>query len=98
MALPAKRWPLYAEEHRAEADACAEQSSKHLAASAKLLAEAIAAIKRGNPVQAELLITRAQLEEIVKTKQKDLTAADLDAGVRTIAGSARSMGIIVEGV
>mgnify|MGYP000255149452 CR=1 FL=1 len=62
MALPAKRWPLYAEEHRAEADACAEQSSKHLAASAKLLAEAIAAIKRGNPVQAELLITRAQLE------------------------------------
>ena len=43
-------------------------------------------------------ITRAQLEEIAKTKQKDLTAADLDAAVRTIAGSARSMGIIVEGV
>ena len=36
--------------------------------------------------------------EIAKTKQKDLTAADLDAAVRTIAGSARSMGIIVEGV
>jgi large subunit ribosomal protein L11 len=43
-------------------------------------------------------LTRAQLEEIAKTKQKDLTAANLDAAVRTIAGSARSMGIIVEGV
>lgn len=43
-------------------------------------------------------LTRAQLEEIATTKQKDLTAADLDAAVRTIAGSARSMGIIVEGV
>ncbi|MFA7558662.1 MAG: 50S ribosomal protein L11 [Hydrogenophaga sp.] len=43
-------------------------------------------------------ITRAQLEEIAKTKQKDMTAADLDAAVRTIAGSARSMGVIVEGV
>jgi len=43
-------------------------------------------------------ITRAQLEEIAKTKQKDLTAADMDAAVRTIAGSARSMGVIVEGV
>ncbi len=42
-------------------------------------------------------VTRAQLEEIVKTKESDLTAADLDAGVRTIAGSARSMGIEVEG-
>jgi len=43
-------------------------------------------------------VTRAQLEEIAKTKQKDLTAADLDRAVKTIAGSARSMGIIVEGV
>ena len=43
-------------------------------------------------------VTRAQLEEIAKTKQKDLTAADLDAAVKTIAGSARSMGITVEGV
>jgi len=43
-------------------------------------------------------ITRAQLEEIAKTKMKDLTAADMDAAVRTIAGSARSMGVIVEGV
>lgn len=41
-------------------------------------------------------VTRAQLEEIVKTKETDLTAADIDAGVRTIAGSARSMGLVVE--
>jgi len=43
-------------------------------------------------------ITRAQLEEIARTKEPDLTAADMDAAVRTIAGTARSMGIIVEGV
>jgi len=43
-------------------------------------------------------VTRAQLEEIAKTKMPDLTAADLDAAVRTIAGSARSMGLNVEGV
>ena len=43
-------------------------------------------------------ISRAQLEEIARTKQPDLTAADLDAAVRTIAGSARSMGVDVEGV
>ena len=43
-------------------------------------------------------LTRAQLEEIATIKQKDLTAADMDAAVRTIAGSARSMGILVEGV
>ncbi|MFP5484014.1 MAG: 50S ribosomal protein L11, partial [Gammaproteobacteria bacterium] len=43
-------------------------------------------------------ITRAQLEEIAKTKMKDMTAADIDAAVKTIAGSARSMGVIVEGV
>jgi large subunit ribosomal protein L11 len=43
-------------------------------------------------------ITRAQLEEIAKIKQKDLTAANMDAAVKTIAGSARSMGVIVEGV
>ncbi|HSQ68572.1 MAG TPA: 50S ribosomal protein L11 [Steroidobacteraceae bacterium] len=43
-------------------------------------------------------ITRQQLEEIAKTKQPDLTAADVDAAVRTIAGSARSMGVDVEGV
>jgi large subunit ribosomal protein L11 len=43
-------------------------------------------------------ITRAQAEEIAKTKMPDLTAADMDAAVRTIAGSARSMGITVEGL
>ena len=42
-------------------------------------------------------VTRAQLEEIAKQKDADLTAADLDAAVRTIAGSARSMGLVVEG-
>ena len=42
--------------------------------------------------------TRAQLEEIAKTKDPDMTAANLDAAVRTIAGTARSMGIDVEGV
>jgi large subunit ribosomal protein L11 len=43
-------------------------------------------------------LTRKQAEEIAKTKMPDLTAADMDAAVRTIAGSARSMGITVEGV
>jgi len=42
-------------------------------------------------------VTRAQLEEIVKTKEPDLTAANLEAAVRTIAGTARSMGLDVEG-
>ena len=43
-------------------------------------------------------VSRAQLEEIAKVKMPDMTAADLDAAVRTIAGSARSMGLDVEGV
>lgn len=43
-------------------------------------------------------VTRAQLEAIATTKKSDLTAADMDAAVRTIAGSARSAGIMVEGV
>ena len=43
-------------------------------------------------------VTRAQLEEIAQMKMPDLTAADMDAAVRTIAGSARSAGIDVEGV
>ena len=43
-------------------------------------------------------LTRKQAEEIAKMKQPDLTAADMDAAVRTIAGSARSMGVEVEGV
>ncbi|QSA96350.1 50S ribosomal protein L11 [Methylococcus sp. EFPC2] len=43
-------------------------------------------------------VTREQLAEIATTKQPDLTAADLDAAIRTIAGSARSMGLEVEGL
>ena len=43
-------------------------------------------------------ITRAQLEEIAKTKLKDMNAANVDAAIRTLAGSARSMGITVEGL
>lgn len=43
-------------------------------------------------------VTRAQLEEIATIKMKDMTAADMDAAVRSIAGSARSMGLNVEGV
>jgi large subunit ribosomal protein L11 len=43
-------------------------------------------------------LTRAQVEEIAKAKMKDLTAADLEAAMRTVAGSARSMGVIVEGM
>jgi large subunit ribosomal protein L11 len=52
----------------------------------------------GRPNSAKVgKITRGQLEEIAKMKMKDLTAADLDAAVNTIAGSARSMGVTVEG-
>lgn len=43
-------------------------------------------------------LTREQVEEIAKTKEPDLTASDMEAAVRTIAGSARSMGILVEGL
>ncbi|HHQ14848.1 MAG TPA: 50S ribosomal protein L11, partial [Chromatiales bacterium] len=43
-------------------------------------------------------VTREQLEEIARTKDPDLTAADMEAAVRTIAGSARSMGLEVEGL
>lgn len=43
-------------------------------------------------------LTRKQLEEIAKIKMPDLTAADMDAAVRCVAGSARSMGVDVEGV
>ena len=43
-------------------------------------------------------VTRAQLEEIAKVKENDMTASDLDAAVRTLAGTARSMGIEVEGM
>ncbi|MNJ79093.1 50S ribosomal protein L11 [compost metagenome] len=43
-------------------------------------------------------ITRDQLVEIANTKLKDMNAADVDAAVRTLAGSARSMGVLVEGL
>lgn len=43
-------------------------------------------------------VTRDQLADIAKTKMPDLTAADMDAAIRTIAGSARSMGLDVEGL
>ncbi len=43
-------------------------------------------------------LTRAQAEQIAKTKSPDLTASDLEAAVRTVAGSARSMGVEVEGI
>ena len=52
-----------------------------------------------NPLKAKVgKITREQLVEIAKTKLKDMNAADVDAAVRTLAGSARSMGVIVEGL
>jgi len=68
---------------------------------ASILLKKAAGIKKGSGVPNRDKVgkvTRAQLEEIVKTKEPDLTAADMDAGVRTIAGSARSMGIETEGV
>lgn len=43
-------------------------------------------------------MTRAQAEQVAKTKMPDLTAADMEAAIRTVAGSARSMGVDVEGV
>ena len=43
-------------------------------------------------------VTREQVEEIARTKMPDLTAADLEAAVRTVAGTARSMGLDVEGL
>jgi len=60
-----------------------------------------AKIEKGSPkvlVEKVGKVTRAQLEEIARIKQKDLNAADLDGAVKIIAGSARSMGITVEGV
>jgi large subunit ribosomal protein L11 len=68
---------------------------------ASVLIKKAAKVAKGSPVPHTNKvgkITRAQAEEIVKAKQPDLTAADMDAAVRTIAGSARSMGIEVEGV
>ena len=68
---------------------------------ATVLLKKAAKLEKGSPkphTDKVAKLTREQVEEIAKTKLKDLTAADLDAAVRTIAGSARSMGITVEGV
>ncbi len=68
---------------------------------ATILIKKAAKIEKGSPrphTDKVAKITRAQAEEIAKVKMPDLTAADMDAAVRTIAGSARSMGIEVEGV
>jgi large subunit ribosomal protein L11 len=68
---------------------------------ATVLIKKAAKIEKGSPrphTDKVGKITRAQAEEIAKMKTPDLTAADLDAAVRTIAGSARSMGVEVEGL
>ncbi len=68
---------------------------------ASILIKKAAKLEKGSPrphTDKVGKITRAQAEEIAKTKMADLTASDMDAAVRTIAGSARSMGIEVESV
>ncbi len=67
---------------------------------ASILIKKAAGIQKGSPTPHTTKVgklTRKQAEDIAKTKQADLTAADMDAAVRTVAGSARSMGITVEG-
>ncbi len=68
---------------------------------ASILLKKAAKIEKGSPrphTDKVAKITRAQAEEIAKLKMPDLTAADMDAAIATIAGSARSMGIVVEGI
>ncbi|EIC21717.1 50S ribosomal protein L11 [Thiorhodovibrio frisius] len=68
---------------------------------ASILLKKAAGIDKGSPIpnlNKVGTVSRAQLEEIANTKMPDLNAADLDAAVRTIAGSARAMGLNVEGV
>jgi large subunit ribosomal protein L11 len=68
---------------------------------ASVLIRKAAKIEKGSPkpnTDKVGRISRAQVEEIAKMKMPDLTASDLEAAVKTIAGSARSMGIEVEGV
>lgn len=68
---------------------------------AAILLKKAAGIKSGSGVPNKDKVgkvTREQLEEIARTKEPDLSASDMDAAVRTIAGSARSMGLEVEGV
>jgi large subunit ribosomal protein L11 len=62
-----------------------------------LIAKALG-IPKGSATPKVGKVSRKQLEDIAKLKMPDLTAADLDAAVRTIAGSARSMGVDVEGL
>jgi len=67
---------------------------------ASMLIKKAAGLKKGSGTPNSLKVgkvTRAQLEEIAKIKDPDLTAADIDAAVRTLEGSARSAGITVEG-
>ena len=67
---------------------------------ASILLKKAAGIKKGSGVPNKDkvgVVTRKQLEEIATTKDPDLTAADMDAAVRTIAGSARSIGLEVKG-
>ena len=68
---------------------------------AAVLIKKAAGVSKGSPrphLDKVGKLSRNQAEEIAKTKMPDLTAANLDAAVRTIAGSARSMGIEVEGI
>ena len=68
---------------------------------ASILLKKAAGLQSGSPTPNTKKVgkvTREQLEEIAKMKEPDLTAADMDAAVRTIAGRARSMGIETEGV
>ena len=68
---------------------------------ASILLKKAAKIKSGSAVPNRDKVgkvTRAQLEEIATLKDPDLTAADMDAAVRTLAGTARSMGLETEGV
>ena len=67
---------------------------------ASILIKKAAGLKKGSGTPNSLKVgkvTRAQLEEIAKIKDPDLRAADVDAAVRTLEGSARSAGITVEG-
>ena len=68
---------------------------------ASILLKKITGLKSGssNPNTKKVgTVTYAQLEEIAKTKMQDLNAANLEAAIKTIAGSARSMGLNVEGM
>ena len=68
---------------------------------ASILLKKAAGIKSGSKVPNKIkvgTVTRAQIEEIAKTKMADLNAANMEAALKTIAGSARSMGLNVEGL